>query len=340
MRVPDKNLKEISISDLLTLHRRHRSKNSLAHSLLDGYALSANPLLAAVRIKTLKRGYQFSCVEHSCYHAWPLMGLDYVLEKKTVPYLDNVTILEYVAGKSSRRINAEDLMQIDRPKMNVIHHESCHILAFEFLTEARKNSREPTPKNKSAFATQSLSDAIFAESIANAAEAMTTFLSWKKPFDRFALYHFHSQIIIYANEYRSLKKLTQKIGVVQVFKSLFGAYLYLNLLFRSVLKSQQIETLKVLGVRKSDGSADDFDTLFSVALKLNPAAPVHSTFNYQYFTGIAQFDSIESFIDNLKLSPIELLSKSPAYLATVDLFVSAIFTPGLVLSYNETFNQV
>ena len=75
-------------------------------------------------------------------------------------------------------------------------------------------------------------------------------------------------------------------------------------------------------------------------MKLNPAAPVYSTFNYQYFTGIANFESVASYVENLRISPTDLLNDSPAYRCTVDLFASHIFEPDFAASYIETFDQI
>ena len=84
----------MKVSELILLQRAHHGPGRLRGNLGDGLLFAKNPFYRRVRLATLARGFRYTTEDPGSYFAFPLAALDTVLEKRRVPYRDNVAALE------------------------------------------------------------------------------------------------------------------------------------------------------------------------------------------------------------------------------------------------------
>jgi hypothetical protein len=118
----------LKLANLLEHHRNNlNATGALSRSFGDGYLCAKNRLYGRARTQALEVGFKFSTDESDAYRALPLSQLDQILNSKTIPYTDNVTVLESIEKKAPNKIVWDDLT--DNLKANLVFHESCHAYA-------------------------------------------------------------------------------------------------------------------------------------------------------------------------------------------------------------------
>ncbi|RYZ85279.1 MAG: hypothetical protein EOP04_16325, partial [Proteobacteria bacterium] len=83
----------MKIAKLLELHRQHTGEGSLAKSLGDGYLLKQNRIFRNIRKLTSAGGAVFSDAADRDYASLPFSQLERILNSKSIPYLDNTSVL-------------------------------------------------------------------------------------------------------------------------------------------------------------------------------------------------------------------------------------------------------
>ncbi len=118
----------MKLSNLLDQHRKFSNlPSALAEVLGDGYLLQNNSLYKRVRDLAVAKGFQFSSKQNDAYRALPLSQLERILREKTIPYIDNVTVLNEIESRIPGLTVWNDIS--DSLKGNSVFHESCHAAA-------------------------------------------------------------------------------------------------------------------------------------------------------------------------------------------------------------------
>jgi hypothetical protein len=118
----------VKLAVLLEHHNKHsKVSGALGRSFGDGYLCANNRFYGRARAQALEAGFKFSTEESDAYRALPLSQLDQILESKTIPYTDNVTVLETIEKKIPKQTVWDDLT--DNLKANLVFHEACHAFA-------------------------------------------------------------------------------------------------------------------------------------------------------------------------------------------------------------------
>ena len=122
----------MKLANLIDQHQKNlNSPGALNRSLGDGYLCAKNRLYGRARKQALEVGFQFSTEQSNAFQALPLSQLEQILESKTIPYFDNVTVLEWIEKKIPKQTVWNDIS--DNLKGNLIFHEACHAFAHTKL---------------------------------------------------------------------------------------------------------------------------------------------------------------------------------------------------------------
>lgn len=119
----------MKLAGLLQSHQSQLGAGCLSRNLGDGCLYAKNPFFRRVREAALERGYAFAEADLNGYFGFPLLGLDSVLESRSIPYRDNVTALERLEAARPGFFTLADL-HVNRPVPNYVLHEAAHAVAY------------------------------------------------------------------------------------------------------------------------------------------------------------------------------------------------------------------
>jgi hypothetical protein len=157
----------LQLAQILKIHDRatHLSPHALSDALGDGFLLKNNELYLNLRRALLRHGYRFTSQRFEDHHSFPLAVLQTMLEKKRIPYINNVSVLK----KLSQR-NRTLSIDLRFPLFNTNHilHESAHAHARATTNSFYKMQVDTNLKHEklSAF------NLLYEESFANACDMM------------------------------------------------------------------------------------------------------------------------------------------------------------------------
>ncbi len=117
----------MKLKTLLEQHLQNEHPQQITNNLGDAYLLRNNCVFNAVRKKVLALSFTYSNSFNTDYVVFGMSQLENILKSKTIPYLDNVTLLESLENKNPMQIVWQHLENNLRP--NYIFHESCHAFA-------------------------------------------------------------------------------------------------------------------------------------------------------------------------------------------------------------------
>ena len=117
----------MKLKTILEHHEQNSHPDQILNNLGDGYLMNNNCLYHAVRKKVIISGFSFSTAPNADYVVFGMSQLENILKSKTIPYLDNTTILKNLENKKPSQISWSHLEHNLRP--NYVFHESCHGLA-------------------------------------------------------------------------------------------------------------------------------------------------------------------------------------------------------------------
>lgn len=151
---------------LLKEHDRWRGPDVLSSNLGDGFLMNHNPVFNRVRRAAARIGCRFvsdlaPAVER--YVAYPLMGLSTILRDRTVPYVDNVSILRDIV-RTTPEVDIPALYLAETLWSNHALHESAHVIAFSLL-------RPRFPPTRTGFTFAILLSEAFANTVESMAQA-------------------------------------------------------------------------------------------------------------------------------------------------------------------------
>ena len=130
----------MKLTDLIALQRDFHGPERLRGNLGDGILFAKNPFFRRIRRAALARGFRYTEDDPDAYFAFPLAALDTLLEKRRVPYRDNVKALVRLEGVRPGFFELRDLSG-NRPLPNYLLHESAHAVAFHELFGRPKSVR-------------------------------------------------------------------------------------------------------------------------------------------------------------------------------------------------------
>lgn len=157
----------MKLNRLLQEHRRFSPAGSVPGNLGDGYLVQNNLIYGRLRRAALADGYRLSDERNDAYAALPLSQLEDVLAKKTLPYADNVSVLEEIEKRRPGAIDWDDVRE--NYKRNLLFHETCHAVARARATEIARPVSPPTTTEERRLA---IARALIEESFANACELL------------------------------------------------------------------------------------------------------------------------------------------------------------------------
>ena len=84
----------MKLKTILEHHDQNKHPEQILNNLGDGYLMNNNCLFHAVRKKVSALGFVYSNTPDSDYITFGMSQLENILKTKTIPYLDNTTILK------------------------------------------------------------------------------------------------------------------------------------------------------------------------------------------------------------------------------------------------------
>ncbi len=122
----------MKLANLLDQNKKSANQSgALKDSLGDGFLIANNLIFRNIRTRAVSVGFRFSTAQNDAYRVLPLSQLDSILKTKTIPYFDNVTVLEQVEARMPRETVWDDIS--DNLKGNSVFHEACHAVSRSFV---------------------------------------------------------------------------------------------------------------------------------------------------------------------------------------------------------------
>jgi hypothetical protein len=210
----------VKLFRLLEQHDRWCPKGSLPIILGDGFLLEHNSLYRAMRKAALGCDFIFSSEFDPAYLALPLAQLESLIERKKVPFFDNVTVLRDVERKIPRVSLWDEV--VDNLKRNYVFHESCHAVFHTERAQVFPNDLDRESK---------ILQILLEESFANTCELIGV-VEAEDPIHRI-FYEVNSYILMF--DYRSLmKELIRDLGFELIFRFMLLCYLHANFLYERI----------------------------------------------------------------------------------------------------------
>ncbi len=206
-------MSSLKLTRLLEAQVKFTSPLSLSKNFGDSYLVKHNRIFAKIRESVVANGYSYSNKVNEAYLALSLSQLENILESKTLPYLDNVSVLEKI--NSNAEIFWDDIS--DNLRKNYVFHESCHAIARSLGSGFFKDVR---PEEK-------LLRILLEESFANACELVAV-RDAKDQLHRI-FYEWNSYTFLF-EECTHLSKAIEDLGAKSIFKFFILTYLRANFL--------------------------------------------------------------------------------------------------------------
>ncbi len=227
----------MKLARLLELHNQNSPENHIVTNLGDGYLIKNNPIYRAIRTQSAQFSFTFTSEPNAAYTALPLTQLEVVLRNKSIPYVDNVTVLTQLEAMAPNLATWEEIK--DNLKPNYLFHESCHAVARS--AGAHLISRERHDDERLEY----LVTMLLEESFANACELMAVIYIEE------STHRIFFEINSYSHMYDArfiLTALAKEMGTQSLFQFLVYTYLYSNFL-RERLSDSELETvLHLIGI--------------------------------------------------------------------------------------------
>lgn len=214
----------IKLQRVLEVHREYSTPSSLHDNLGDGYLIQNNPIFANIRTAASELGFRFSSKRFGHYQDHSLSHLPLILEKRTIPYVDNVGALEWLEALAPDSLTWSTAVA---PKTSLLVHESSHAIAHTYLTRLW-----PFSASSAALTgyRQRAMKALMEESFANTIDYFT-------PGGTRDVCHkiFLSQCGFYDKRFPEVSiPLKCEIGTAAAFKLIWLTYMHVNFLFREL----------------------------------------------------------------------------------------------------------
>lgn len=261
----------ITLRKVLELHDRSAHASTLTHCLGDGHLMEHAPVYRRVRERALAMGYGFTSAEFANYDAFPLSALPAIHAHRSIPCIDNVSVLRRIAQTNDAVTLRPDFLLLKR---NFVFHESAHACAHVPLRSLGLDVDHRTIRGERTHAMLCLIE----ESFANACDLLLATQARTRA----------DELLIEINSYASPQKLFAEgphrfapTFQVALFGVAFLSYLHANYLFRELTPAQFRRVLALVQrVLLPPGHPLDakerrlLERLFQRGHALNPAARI------------------------------------------------------------------
>jgi hypothetical protein len=212
----------LNVKALVELHQQYLDvPQSLPENLGDGYLCQNNVLYRNVRKQGIERGTTFCLGGNLRWHdymVFPLVSFQELLENKEIPYVDNYNVLLRLCEKHPKLSLPEKFIR-DAFKRNYLIHETCHLIADDFLPKQTKTKLSKSAK---------LVNSLLGEAFANSVELISAALADTNA--HIFLYALNSYVAYSPKGKELLQKAIDEIGMPDFLKLAFASYFFNNLL--------------------------------------------------------------------------------------------------------------
>ena len=123
------------LAQLVWIHQQYAPKEAIPDIFGDPFLVSQNRLFRNTRKQVLEDGYRFVAdgsplTKH--YEAAPLLMLDELLSKRTLPYRSTLPPVQQLLGRMPS-IEIEDHLLVSLATKNVVFHESLHGFGSHYI---------------------------------------------------------------------------------------------------------------------------------------------------------------------------------------------------------------
>ncbi len=281
------------------------ANQGLEENFGDGYLMAHNSTYRNIRRTALKESFIFSLKPHPFYHALPLSQLEWILAEKTIPFFDNVGVLQQIQGKLPQQISWDDIS--DNLKGNHIFHESCHAVARSLTEKALKLSVSNSLPDLRKLTLVRLME----ESFANTCELLSV-VDAADPVHRI-FFELNSYVVMFEDR-ANLKNAMQDIGSEVFMKFMMLSYLHANFLTAPLTDARFENVLSLIGKDKIEftlAQKKSMRALSKIAFELNLRFRMVTTSFYLRLNGISvpieklsDFDFIKSIKDTPELTEV------------------------------------
>jgi hypothetical protein len=250
----------MKINALLKIHDRFQPAHSLKNNLGDGFLLTFNPIYRVIREESLKAKFKFSAKRFYDYDSLALTQLPKILEKKIIPYVDNVSPIREIEQKLPRYFSLSDLPPL---RANQIFHESAHAVAHSLLSKRVRAPKVTAQKKEEAL----ILNTFLEESFANACESIANIYSHDEMHDEFL---YKNVYIMDTVKIRSLlSRAVLEFGFAETFQILLFSFLHANFLYTKVDANSFNRVIKLIFKTKPK-QMSLAKTVFKTGLSLDP----------------------------------------------------------------------
>lgn len=286
----------MKLSNILKKHNKVSPTNSLTNSLGDGFLVENNLVFRAIRKSALKFDYKFSTELNPDYLAFPMGQLEWILKEKKIPYLDNVSAIQKLNGRTNDSLDWDHI--VDNLKPNYVFHESCHAVA-RWLKQKhlnlKKTSQSDLPAEHSL-----ITEMLIEESFANTCEFLA--IAFAQDAIHRLFIEMNSYFILF-DDRTHLKNAIEKYGMNKVFKFMLYCYLLSNFLRDSISDHELKKILSFVSLC-ANTEIKLFRSLSQNAFALNPRFRFTTTEMY------LRLNSIHRPVQEaLNFDPISLVEK-------------------------------
>lgn len=230
----------MKIIKLLELHHQHAISQSFSKNFGDGFLLKNNRIFRNIRLSLLENKYSLKCGPSTDFQVLPLSQLETILQEKSIPYTDNVTILEKLTIKLKDQISWDDIS--DGFKRNYVFHESCHCVA---RSQAEKYLKKSIDISTLEGQRKKCLQILVEESFANTCELLAVLDAQDQAHKIF--YELSSYTALYESR-SNLKSAREDLGEEFIFRFFLLTYLHSNFLKKKLEDKNFEKTLNLAGL--------------------------------------------------------------------------------------------
>lgn len=221
----------MKLNRLMDLHRKSLGDRDLADNFGDGILVRENRIYRKIRAAALDAGFSFSSESNTDYNALPFAQLENILSSKSIPYTNNVAVIEKLVAQLKDDVVWDDIS--DGLRKNFVFHEACHAVARSFANPQKT-------ENQKAKAFRIMME----ESVANTCEFLA--VADAEDAGHRIFFELNSYTALF-DQKTHIKNAIAHCGFACVFKIMWLAYLHSNYLHEHLDEKQWRRCLAIAG---------------------------------------------------------------------------------------------
>ncbi len=301
----------MKIARILELHKQFKDPQGLEKNLGDSFLLKNNQIFKSIRYASAESKFIYQSSPNEDFQALPLSQLENILKSKSIPYTNNVQVLEKIVTILKDKISWDDIS--DGYKRNYVFHESCHAVARTLKEKANQEAVDLSSLNSQR---QRCFQLLLEESFANTCELLAVIDVHDQAHKLF--FEINSYTFLFERR-PFLKAATANIGEAETFKFFLLIYLHSNFLRNNLNEKAFDQILKIsLGKNNKTLGANEIKNLkalskipFTLDLRFRTTTTglhlklsgidkdISELFNFDLINYIANNNDLLSYIDDL-----------------------------------------